>query len=131
MCKVFLTAAAVLAMTGMVWAGGTQINTNTKKVGKQSITTLEPVKAPPVTGKKFDDASAEGVVLQARDWICGTQFTDQENRRWKLVYGPSLREKPDNVPGWVIHTKNNHTFFMTTGGSLFCLTRSPVVAKGK
>lgn len=113
------TLAFTFLISGLVWAGGTPINVQTKKDGKQSITTLSPVKTPATQGGALPEGDARGTVLQAKNWQCGQQFTDQENRVWKLAYGSPVKEKSDNVAGWVITPRSGQLYFFTTGGSLF------------
>jgi hypothetical protein len=129
--RILLTVAGVLALATTAATGERTVMKTVKK-GKQSITTLdtikpppdlkvgEGVKPPPVEGKQeFGSAWARGVVLDAKDWLCGRCFTDEFGRRWCLVYGAPFAEKPGAVSGWLLHPVDGGLHFYSTNGRLY------------
>src|SRR5947209_3446906 len=87
---------------------------------KQCITTIQRVVEPPALVLE-KEKPIPGVVLDAKDWVCGRCFTDGDGRRWCLIGGPPLSEKPAKVPGWIPKPKEGILYFLTPGGSMFTL----------
>jgi hypothetical protein len=111
---------ALIASLFLAGRADAQVVVQTQKVGKQSISTLEPVKAP--ADKKLGQdglLEGKGVVLDANQWVCGRVFTDGLGRTWSLVEGPPLRTKPNVASGWTFHMPDGKTFFLTVSGSLY------------
>jgi hypothetical protein len=133
-----LLALAGVAVLSLAVAADDRVVTKTTKVGKQSITTFETLKPPsgppPLFGKgdkvkpdpdkdkvqpDFGNAWAKAVVLDAKNWQCGRYFTDEEGRRWVLVYGAPYADKPGGLSGWLLQPENARLHFFTTTGRLF------------
>ena len=67
----------------------------------------------------FATARDKGVVLGAKDWRCGREFTDEDGNRWRLMSGSPLAQKPNQVPGWTLRTADGRQLFLTTTGALY------------
>jgi len=67
----------------------------------------------------FDEAPSK-CALTAHDWTCGRCFFDDLGRRWCLIQGPPLSEKPAQLIGWYMPAVEGRYYFLTEGGRMYC-----------
>jgi hypothetical protein len=124
-------ALVVLSYAAIGVAAPPDVVIQDKKIGKQRITTLEPVAPatapaaargpaeladPPALLKP---AEPEACTLMAQDWKCGRCFTDELTRRWCLISGPAYSLKPPEVKGWLVKGEDGRAVFVTEGARVY------------
>jgi hypothetical protein len=114
-CILFLTAQVTHAQTIP-----TKIYQRDQVFGRGRITTFE--KLTPVNNAGKPDAALAEVTLRASDWTCGRCFSDERGRRWCLVDGAPIVEKPALLKGLLLQGESGQSFFLHDSGSLYLRT---------
>jgi hypothetical protein len=57
--------------------------------------------------------------LTVAEWGQGQWFRDQDGKRWFFLYGPLTSERPTQLSGRQVHTRDGQDLFFTRDGRLF------------
>jgi hypothetical protein len=121
---------AVVALVASATASRAQtVIVDTQKDGKQRITNLTPAEPPRVVNNQsFDPAPAEakGAVLNAKNWLCGKQFTDDNGKTWRLHVGTPETANGAQVSGWMIRGRDGSLVFVSANGGVFVPSPIPI-----
>jgi hypothetical protein len=104
-----------------------------QRFGRGRITTIEkltPVNNPAAPKEGAAAEGQAGVTLRATDWTCCRCFTDERSRRWCLVQGCPVVEKPALLKGWIMQGDLGNLFFLHESGNLYrqCGDKAPANA---
>jgi hypothetical protein len=130
---IFTPAAAAQQVVTQVQKNGKQVVTeiqvseqvnppvvDAKKNGKPAPENGQIKPPPAVEGKAEGDIpAASAQVMKVHDWKCGRYFTDDQNKRWKLLAGPPIEHHPNQLSGWRLSTVDGQVAYFTITGRLF------------
>ncbi len=122
MKRLGIAFGALFLVAQAAWSDPIKIVAHDQKFGHGRITTIEKLGPVNNQGKPLVKEGGEVagmVTLCATDWTCGRNFTDERGRRWCLVDGLPIAEKPALLSGWIMQGDSGNLFFLDEGGSLY------------